>query len=54
MVVDTVVLEQCSIRETARAFRVPKSWVAELVNRYCKVGEAPLVERSKTHRTNPR
>jgi transposase len=47
MVVDSVVLEGRSIRETALAYGVSKSWVYELVRRYRAGGLAALEPRSK-------
>jgi transposase InsO family protein len=54
MVVDSVVLEGRSIRETALAYGVSKSWVYELVRRYRTGGPAALEPRSKRPRSNPR
>jgi transposase InsO family protein len=54
MVVDSVVLEGKSVRDTARRYGVSKSWVYELVRRYRQGGELALVPRSKAPRTNKR
>jgi transposase InsO family protein len=54
MVVDAVVLEGRSLRDTARTYGVSKSWVAELVRRYREGGEAALVPQSKRPKSNPR
>jgi transposase InsO family protein len=54
MVVDSVLLEGRSMRETALAYGVSKSWVYELVRRY-RAGGAPSLEaRSKRPHSNPR
>ena len=54
MVVDSVVLEGRSIRETALAYGVSKSWVHELVRRYRSGGTPALEPRSKRPHSNPR
>jgi transposase len=54
MVVDSVVLEGRSIRETALTYGVSKSWVHELVRRYREGGPAALEPHSKRPRSNPR
>ena len=54
MVVDSVVLEGRSIRETALAYGVSKSWVYELVKRYRAGGTPALEPRSKRPLSNPR
>jgi transposase InsO family protein len=54
MVVDSVVLEGRSIRETALAYGVSKSWVHELVRRYREGGAAALEPHSKRPHSNPR
>lgn len=54
MVVDSVVLEGRSIRDSARRYGVSKSWVHELVARYRQGGEAALVPKSKAPRSNAR
>ena len=40
MVVDSVVLEECSIRATALRYGVSKSWVHELVRRFREGGRS--------------
>ena len=54
MVVDSVVLEGRSIRDTAQRYGVSKSWVYELVRRYREGGDAALVPRSKAPKGNAR
>lgn len=54
MVVDAVVLEGRSLRDTARTYGVSKSWVAELVKRYREGGDAALMPQSKRPKSNPR
>lgn len=54
MVVDSVVLEGRSFRETALAYGVSKSWVYELVRRYRAGGPSAIEPRSKRPRSNPR
>jgi transposase InsO family protein len=54
MVVDSMVLEGRSIRETALAYGVSKSWVHELVRRYRDGGAPALEPRSTRPHTNPR
>jgi len=54
MVVDAVVIEGRSFRETAATYGVSKSWVYELVRRYRAHGPAGLSPASKRPHTNPR
>jgi len=54
MVVDSVVLEDCSIRATALRYGVSKSWVHELVRRFREGGPEALVPKSKAPTTNRR
>jgi len=54
MVVDSVVKQGRSVRETAARYGLSKSWVHELVQRYRAGGEAALVAQSKRPRSNPR
>lgn len=54
MVVDSVVLEDRSVRVTAQRYGVSKSWVHELVHRYREGGAEALIPKSKAPRSNPR
>jgi transposase InsO family protein len=54
LLVDSVVVQGRSIRETAQRYGVSKSWVHEFVQRYREGGPAAIEPRSKAPKSNPR
>lgn len=53
LVVDSVLLHQRSVRETAKRYGLSKSWVQTLVTRFHEGGPAAMAPRSKAHHHDP-